>query len=145
MKKIFRHWKSIYLVCCLVYVGWVMHVGQAEFSKVNRQYRVLVSRLEPDLIRTAALEELGAECRRELRQRGILQEDGCAGWSAEVVAAKSTTVADRMEQDRERGLLKVILFYSTFVVIFLLLPPLFLYLFILAIVTLCKNIQLVRR
>lgn len=145
MKRIFRHWKCIYLVCCLVYAGWVTYVGQPEFSRVNRQYRVLASRLEPHRIRTAALKELGVECRRALRQRGILQEDDCTDWPAEVVAAKSITVADRLEQARKRGLVKVVLFYSSFLVLFLLLPPLFLYLFVLAIVTLCKNIQIVRR
>ncbi len=144
MKRIFRHWKSIYLVCCLVYAGWVVYIGQAEFAKVNRQYRVLVARLEPDRVKAAALEELGAECRRELRQRNIPEEGACSSWSPEVVETKRNTIAERLEWDRERGLLKVVLFYSSFVILFLLFPPLFIYLFILAVVTLCKNIKIVR-
>ena len=144
MKKIFRHWKSIYLVCCLVYVGWVIQVGEIEFKKVNRQYRALVNQLEQDRIRTVALEELAADCRRELRQRNTLEEDTCSTWSPEVVEAKSNKVEERMERAKERGFLKVVLFYTSFVVIFLLIPPLLIFLFIFGIVMLCKNIKIVR-
>lgn len=144
MKKIFRHWKSIYLICCLVYVGWVIHVGESEFNKINRQYRALVNQLEPDRIRTVALEELAAGCRRELGERNILEEDACSTWSPEVVEAKSNKVEERVERAKERGFIKVVLFYTSFVVIFLLIPPLLIYLFIFGIVTLCKNIKIVR-
>ncbi len=144
MKKIFRHWKSLYLVCCLVYVGWVIHVGEIEFKKVNRQYRVLASQLEPKRIRAVALQELAAECRRELRGKNTLEEDSCSNWPPEVVEAKIYSVEERMEQDKQRGFIKVVLFYSSFVIIFLLVPPLLLFLFIFGIVMLCKNIEIVR-
>ena len=144
MKKIFRYWKSLYLVCCLVYVGWVLYVGQSEFHKVNRQYQALVNQLQSGRIRTVALDELAAECRRDLWERNILEEDACSTWLPEVVNAKRNTVEERLQQARERGFLKVVLFYTSFVVIFLLIPPLLIYLCIFGIVMLCKNIQIVR-
>ena len=144
MNKIFRHWKSIYLVFCLVYVGWVIHVGEIEFKRVNKQYRVLVKQIEPDRIKTIALEELAAECRRESRVRNILKEDDCSTWSPEVVEAKNNKVEERLHEAKKRGFIKVVLFYTSFVVIFLLIPPLLLYLFIFGIVMLSKNIKIVR-
>ncbi len=145
IKRIFRHWKRIYLVCCLVYVGWVIHAGWPEFLKVNHQYQVLAGRLEPDRIRAIALEELAAECRRGLRQQNIPDDGACSGWSSALVKAKSDEVAERLERARKRGLIKVVLFYSSVVVIFLLFPSLFLYVLVLGVVTLSKNIRIVRR
>ncbi len=144
MKKLFRHWKSIYLVCSLVFIGWVILIGVPEFHKVNRQYGLLVNQLEPERIKAVALKELDAECRRESWKRNLPEEPACPSWSSEVVTAKNNSVKERLEQARERGLIKVALFYGTFVVIVLLTPPLFIYLFILGIITLCKNIKIVR-
>ncbi len=144
MKKLLRHWKSIYLACSLVYVGWVILIGIPEFHKINRQYRVLVSRLEPVRIRAVALEELDSECRRKSWQRNIPEETACSSWSPEVVEARIHKVQERLEQDRKRGFIKIALFYVSLVLIVLLFPPLFTYLFILGIVMVCKNIKIVR-
>ena len=144
MKKVLLHWKSIYMVCCLVYLGWMIQVSQSEFNKINRQYRVLVNQLEQDRIRNVALDELAVECRSELWEQNTVKEDACSAWSPEVIEAKSNKVKERMEQARERGFLKVVLFYSSFVIFFLLIPPLFIFLFILGIIALCKNIKIVK-
>ncbi len=144
MKKLLRHWKSIYLACSLVFVGWVILIGIPEFHKVNRQYRVLVSRLEPVRIRTAALEELDSECRGKSWLRKIPKETACSSWSSDAVEKRIKKVQERRQQDRKRGFIKIILFYVSVVIIILLLPPLFIYLFILGIVMVCKNIKIVR-
>jgi len=72
--KIFRRWKIIYAVCCLVYIGWVIHVGDNEFDRINSQYRRLVSQLDAGRIRTAAIDELITECRRAATDRLDTQE-----------------------------------------------------------------------
>jgi len=144
MKKIFRHWKIIYAVCCLVFIGWIIHVGGNEFDRINGQYRRLVRQLEPGLIRSAALAELAAECRSKPRQRTGLEEDDCSTWASQVVEARMKQVAERHLLAKQRGTVKLVLFYTGFVVIFLLGPVILLYLLIVAAILLYKNIKIVR-
>ena len=143
MKK-FRHWRIIYAVCCLVYMGWIIHVGTNEFDRVNGQYRRLVGQLDADRIRAAALEELIAECRRESAMHLDRQEDGCFSRPPAVLEAREKTVEERRSRARERGIIKLVLFYAGFVLLFLLAPPLFVYLLIVGIIKLYSNIKIVR-
>jgi hypothetical protein len=144
MKKIFRHWKIIYALCCLVFISWMVHVGGNEFDRINGQYRRLVRQLEPSLIRSAAVAELTAECRSEPRQRTGLEEDDCSTWASQVVEARMKEVAERHLLAKRRGTVKLVLFYTGFVAIFLLGPVFLLYLLIVAAILLYKNIKIVR-
>jgi hypothetical protein len=144
MKKIFRHWKILYAVCCLVYIGWMIHVGGNEFDRVNGQYRRLVRQLEPGLIRSAAIAELAAECRSDSRQRTGLEKDNCSTWAPQVVEARMKEVEERHLLAKQRGTVKRLLFYTGFVVIFLLGPVILLYLLIITAILLYKNIKIVR-
>ena len=144
MKKIFRHWKIIYAGCCLVYIGWMINVGGNEFDRINGQYRRLVKQLEPDRIRSAAMEELAFECRKNLQHRVRPEEPDCSSLDPSVLEAKVQAVAERHGRARERGLIKLVLFYTGFVVIFLLAPIILIYLLIAAIILLYKNIKFVR-
>jgi hypothetical protein len=143
MKK-FRHWRIIYAVCSLVYIGWVIHVGTNEFDRINSQYRRLVEQLDAGRIRTAALEELIAECRRESKGRLGLDEDACFTWPPTVVEARGKTIKERQIRAKERGTIKLVLFYAGFVIIFLLGPPLLIYLLIVGFLKLYKTIKIVR-
>ncbi|KPJ99381.1 MAG: hypothetical protein AMJ60_05265 [Desulfobacterales bacterium SG8_35] len=144
MKRIFRHWKIIYALCSLVYVGWVIHVGANEFDRINGQYRRLAEQLDADRIRSAALEELIAECRRESRGRSGLKEDACLSQPLQMVEARGKVIEERRIRARERGTIKLVLFYAGFMVIFLFAPPIMIYLLIVGIITLYKNIKFVR-
>jgi hypothetical protein len=144
MKKIFRHWKIIYVISCLVYIGWMIHVGGNEFDRINGQYRRLAKQLEPARIRTAALEELASECRKDSRQLIGQGEVDCTSWKPAVVEAMMQVIAERQLLAKQRGTIKLVLFYTGFVVIFLLAPVILLYLFIAAGILLYKNIKIVR-
>ena len=139
-----QKWKIIFAVCCLFYVGWVIHVGNNEFDRINSQYRRLVAQLDAGRISSVALEELAAECRRVSKGRTDLAKDACHTWPPAVVEAKEKQVAERLLRARERGIIKVVLFYTGFVSIFLLAPPILVYLLINAIILLYKNIKFVR-
>ena len=143
MKK-FQHWRIIYAVGCLVYMGWMIHVGSNEFDRVNGQYRRIVEQLDTGRIRTGALEELTDECRRESAGRLDRQEADCLSWPPTVVEAREKAVEERRIRARERGTIKLVLFYTGFVVIFLLAPPLFIYLLVVGIIKLYSNIKIVR-
>ena len=143
MKKI-RKWQIIYTVCCLVYIGWVINVGTNEFDRINSQYRRLVAQLDPGRIRTATLEELIAECRKESMVRADPEENVCLSWPPPVVEVRGKEIEERLIQAKERGTIKLVLFYAGFVILFLLGPPLVIYLLIVGIITLKKNIKIVR-
>jgi hypothetical protein len=143
MKKL-RKWQIIYALCCLVYMGWVMHVGTNEFDRINGQYRRLVAQLDAGLIRTGALEELSAECRKNPGRRTGPEEEACLSWPSPVVEAKARDLEVRRIRARERGAIKLVLFYTGFVFIFLLAPPVLIYLLLIGIITLYKNIKIVR-
>ena len=143
MKK-FRHWRIIYAICCLVYMGWVIHVGGNEFDRINGQYHRLVEQLDRGRIRAKALEELIAECRRESAVRLDLQEDACTSWPPSMVEAREKTIEERRIRAKERGTIKLLLFYTGFVLIFLLGPPLFIYLLLVGTIKIYKSITIVR-
>ena len=144
MKKIFRHWKIIYALFCLVYMGWVMHVGTNEFDRINGQYRRLVAQLDAELIRSRALEELTAECFRKSGKSSATEGTPCLSWPSGVVEAKARKIEKLRIRARERGAVKLVLFYTGFVVIFLLAPPVLIYLLLIGIITLYRNIKIVR-
>jgi len=143
MKK-FRHWRIIYAVCCLVYIGWTIDIGTNEFDRINGQYRNLVDQLDAGRIRTKALEELIAECRRESKMRLDRQEDACFSWPPTVVEARGKAIEERLVRAKERGTIKLVLFYAGFVLIFLLGPPLIIYLLIVGIIKLYNSVKIVR-
>jgi hypothetical protein len=142
--KIFRYWKIIYAVCSLVYIGWVINVGSNEFARINDQYSRIVDQLDTGRIRNGALEELSAECRRESRKRPDLEKKACTSWPPAVVEAKGKEIEKRLTRARERGIVKVVLFYAAFVLFFLLGPPLFMYLLLLGFIKLYRSIKIVR-
>ena len=144
MKKFFRHWKIIYAVCSLVYMGWVINVGSNEFDRINGQYRRLVAQLDAGRIKSGALEELTAECRRRSPKSFGLEEDACLSFPPQVVAARGKAIEERRIRAREQGTIKLILFYAGFVVIFLLAPPTLIYLLIAGVISLYKNVKIVR-
>lgn len=144
MKKIFRHWKVIYLVCSLVYMGWIIHVGNIEFYRINSQYRALVAGLEPSRIKTAAVDELTAECFRDLRQQRIAEEKSrCSSWSPALVETKIREIKERRTLAKKRGLNKVILFYAGYITIFLIGPPVFIFLLLAGAIKIYKSVKFV--
>lgn len=142
--KILRYWKIIYLVCSLVYIGWVINVGTNEFTRINDQYRRIVDQLDSGRIKNTALEELSAECRRESKGRPDLEKKACLSWPPAVVEAKGKEIEERWIRARERGLIKVVLFYTGFVLIFLLAPPLFIYLLLVGAIRLYRSVKIIR-
>ena len=144
MKEIFRHWKIIYAVCSLVYMAWVTNVGTNEFDRINGQYRKLVAQLDTSQIKSAVLEELAAECRRKSQENSYLEEDVCLSFPPQTVEAREKIIEERRIRARKRGTIKLLLFYTGFVAIFLLAPPTMLYLLIAAVIALYKNIKIVR-
>lgn len=137
-------WKIIYMLCCLIYMGWVIHVGGNEFDRINSQYQRIIMQLEDDRIRSVALEELTAKCRSLLKQGPGRQQEECSSWPLSVVEAKEQEVRKRVLRARERGIIKVVFFYAGFVLIFLLAPPVLVYLLIAAIILVYRNIKIVR-
>ena len=144
MKKLFRHWKIIYAVCCFAYMGWMIHVGGNEFDRINSQYRHLNDQLDGERIKAGALEELAAECRRDTKDRQDMPEISCSAWPLPVVQAKSAEIEERRSRARERGFIKLMLFYTGFVSIFLVGPPLFIYLLLVGAIKLYRSIKIVR-
>ena len=145
MKKLFQYWRIIYAVCCMVYMGWVIHAGNNEFNRINSQYGRLVAQLDEDRIRSAALDELTADCLRKEKERlEKKKKDDCSTWAPTVVESKQKQVKERFTRAKERGVIKVILFYIGFVLIFLVAPPALLYLIIVVIIKIFKSVQFVR-
>ena len=143
MNKI-RLWKIIYALCCLVYMGWTINVGTNEFDRINGQYRRIIHQLEPGRIKTAAVEELTEECRRVSKWKTGLKVEDCYNWPPFLVEKTEKEIEKRLLRAKERGIIKVVLFYTVFVLIFLLAPPTLIYLLILGIIKLKKTIKIVR-
>ena len=141
--NILRHWKIIYTVCSLVFIGWMIHAGGNEFDRINWQYRRLNQQLEPARVESTALEQLTDECLKS-RARTAPDEASCSAWDASLLEARVKIVAEQRLKAKQRGLIKIVLFYAGFVVIFLLAPVMLIYLLITALILLKKNIKFVR-
>ena len=143
MKKV-KLWKIIYAVCCLIYMGWTINVGTNEFDRVNSQYRAILAQLDQDSIKTKALEELIAECNKESAVQADRQEDACLSLPPAELEAREKKIEKRLLQVRERGRIKLVLFYAGFLLIFLLAPTVLIYLLIIGVIKLKENIKIVR-
>jgi hypothetical protein len=144
-EKIFRHWKILYAVCCLVYTGWMIQVADVEFYRINSQYRQLKAQLHPDRVRQDALEELIRECYQKNMVGGSYEMIDCSTFPDRILEDKIAAVEKRYLEAKQRGTVKATLFYTGFVLIFLLAPMILGYLLIAAIILLYKNIKIVRR
>ena len=125
-------------------MGWTINVGTTEFDRINSQYRRLVEQLKGENIRAVALEVLTTECRMKSKMGGIREENNCLSWPQQVVAVREKAVEKRFLEARERGKIKLVLFYTGFVIIFLLGPPFLIYLLIIGILKLKENIKIIR-
>ena len=144
MRKIFRYWKIIYLAGSLIFMAWIIHVGDHEFDRINSQYRMLVRQLEPEPIRQAAIEELTAACLRKIHGGADPERVNCHSWPDTVTAAKGEEIRERRLRDKEKGLVKMVLFYTGFSVIFLLGPPIIVYLLLVGAIRIYRTVKFVR-
>ena len=125
-------------------MGWVIHAARNEFDTINSQYRQLEAQLDDKLIWKAAIEELRSECLKEAEERPELKEGTCRSWPDSVVEPKALAIEERRIQAKERGFVKVVLFYTWFVAIFLLGPPLFVYLLLIGAIRIYRSVQFVQ-
>ena len=143
MKK-FRKWRIIYWVCCFVYLGWMINLGTNEYDRINSQYRRIANQLDAGRIRTAALEELGTEWCKKSIVRPDLKEDACFSWPPVVVEAREKKIEERLGKAKKQAAIKLVLFYMIFVILFLLAPPLLIYLLIVGVIRVFSSIKFVK-
>jgi hypothetical protein len=157
-----RAWRLLYAICCLIYVGWVTSLSSHDFDRILREYRRIGRQMESGRIQAAARQELIDECRRQSDmerggknfaangRRGGLTGHGapvdleCRSWPPEAVEAKMVQVSERLQERRHRVVRKLLLFSLLFAVIFLFVPPAFIYLLIVGIIKLFRHIRFVR-
>lgn len=158
-----RAWRLFYVLCCLVYMGWVSYLGSNDFGRVQREYRRAGEQVEPGRIHAAALQELLKECRKRseiqpadshaaenVLQNGLTVEGGtadldCLAWPPAVVEAREAEVRARLLESQKRAGWKLLLFSLFFVVIFLILPPVVIYFFMVFIAKLFSAVKIVRK
>lgn len=137
-------WRKVFWGCTLVYAVWVIWLGMNDFRRVHREYQRAEKRTAASWVRETALQELREECRRRLEHAGGRAagdgareearpgkgdgEEECRTWPAQVVVERERAVASRQEELKERAGNKLLLFSLSFVLVFLVLPPAFVYL-----------------
>ena len=149
-----RFWWIAYALCCLVYMVWMVRLGQHDLGMVHSQYQQAGARLQPEHIRKKALQELVDQCRQDARVRGgpgstgnaaiATAEDPCRSWPPAVLERQQHSVQERLAREKSRAQRKLVLFYGAFVIVFLLLPPLILFLPLSAVIWVIKRIRLAR-
>ena len=145
------NWRLGFAVGTLVYVAWVLPLGLHDFEKVHREYRHAAERLRPTQIEVIARQELIEQCKREAMGDEDFRPDGnkaadiaepaCLSWPAAVFEQKRQAVTERLIAERSRAVRKLGLFYFTFVVIFLVLPPLVMYLWLVLLIRIFRSVK----
>jgi len=142
-----------FAVCSLVYVPWLVLLSLNNFDMVHSQYRRAGERLRPAHIAAVALRELTDQCRQEARhgqrlppvgEKGAAAADPCQSLPAAVVEARQKVVQARLAHERSLAGRKLVLFYVSFGVFFLLLPLVFLYLLLFFSSWVFRNIKVIK-
>ena len=148
--KKFLTWRKIFAVSCLVYLVWVVGVSNSNFYMVHREYRWAEMRVQPKWIAKTARQELVDQCRQKAIWSGSRlhasdkDSDPCLSWPPSTVAERQQVVKERLVQERNLAIRKLVLFYVSFGFFFLVMPPAFLYLFLVFVSWLFRNITVVR-
>jgi len=143
-------------------MGWVGYLGSFDFNRVLREYQRAVDKAEPGRIRSAAVAELVAECRQQsaiqagasnttekgpksiMIDKGVPAEQDCLSIPPEKIKARQTEVRERLLDRQKRAGRKLLLFSLFFVGIFLLFPPVIVYVFAVLFVKLFRSVKIVR-
>jgi len=139
-----RRWRLFYAAGYLAYVVWVIHLSINDFGRVHREYRRVEAQQQPARIKKIAGQELFDSCREEaLRTTGLLpkSDEACKSPPAAVLAARQKEVAKRLEDRRKRARNKLVVFYVSFVVMFIVVPPLLVYWLALFIVRIYASVR----
>jgi len=133
-----RDWRIGYAIFCLFYVVWVIYLSLNNFDMVHTRYRLAEERLQPEQIGEIARQELVEKCRKEAKRNDRLRPpedevspapaEDCLSWPAAVLEEQQKVVKERLVVEKSRTARKLVLFYVSFLVIFLLLPLIVLYL-----------------
>jgi hypothetical protein len=144
-------WKIGYGICCLIYAAWMVDLARNNFAMVHNDYRRAEEQLQPDRVKETALQELIDRCRQESRTAGISRKnennasivtsDPCLSWPDDVLQGRQKIVIKRLTVERHGTIKKLLLLYSGFGIIFLIMPPFIFYLLLLFIIWICKGIK----
>lgn len=135
------NWRIGYAIFCVAYAGVVMYLGLDNFDKVHSEYRWARERSQPAQIVKIAHQELVDQCRRKYRRdtkrsdryrentsiSSTEAEDPCFSWPESVLEERRITVAERLETETGKLKRKIIVFYISFGIFFLILPLVILY------------------
>lgn len=128
-------------------------MAQSNFDKVHSEYRSARELLQPERTMAVALEELRTECRRELKRRGSrfrsadtrqadTLSEACLVFPESRVDEHRVAVAERLAVEKDRLRSKMIVFYISFAVFFILLPLGLLYLLLAFLIWLFRDLKI---
>ncbi len=152
-----HNWRIGFAAFSLVYIAWVIYLGLDNFDKVHSEYRWAENRLQPVRVGEIALKELADNCRKETRgemnrgkqylvdsDRTAAEIDVCLNWPQPVLEDRQKKVADRLAEERDRLKRRLVTFYITFGVFFLVLPLVFLYFTLAILIWLFRDLKFMK-
>ena len=147
-------WRLGYGVFCLVYAVWVVYLGLDNFDKVHGEYGQVLENLQPALTEKIARQELAHECRRQAKRGGrsraagdtalALSDDACRSFPATVLEERKKGVAANLLAEEKRFRRKLMVFYGTFGVFFVVLPLVSLYLLLSFLAWIFRDLKFVK-
>lgn len=148
------NWRYGYAVFCLVSAGWVVFLGMDNFAKVHGEYRRAREHQQPARIEKIALQELAAECRRAAKrssrsraagdQAPTVSEEGCRSFPKVLLEERKRVVVANLRAEEKLFRRKLVVFYLTFGVFFVVLPLGFLYLLLSFLIWLFRDMKFVK-
>ncbi|MDH3360164.1 MAG: hypothetical protein OEL55_04765 [Desulfobulbaceae bacterium] len=139
-----QRWRIVYGIGCLIYIVWMVNLSFNNFDMVHTDYRRAGERLQPARLEAIALRELEDDCRTKLRRSGVYEEVGgaCRTFNeADIIAARQE-VRGRLSAERSLFGRKLVLFYISFGLVFLILPLVIIYQLLSLILWLFQNLKI---
>jgi len=145
------NWRIVFGVCSLIYMIVMVYLSGSNFGMVHREYRQAVRQLQPFEVEKTARLELADECRKKEKKGGhSLQTDErktakagvpCLSPPAVDLEKRQKIVRDWLEKKKSGIIQKMVLFYITFAIFFLVLPPVIIYLVLSVFIWIFKSIE----
>jgi len=146
------NWRIGYAVFCIIYTAGIVYLGLDNFDKVHGEYRWARERVKPASVSKITLQELESQCRRKLQRRdgyrtsgdtaSEISEDPCRSFPAVVREERQEAVQSRLLAEKERFLRKLVVFYASFGIFFLVIPLVLLYFLLCFFIWIFKDLKI---
>jgi hypothetical protein len=130
-----------YLAAALIYAAVVFFWGRYDMARINREYRLVSTRLAGDYAMVTAGHEVAAGCRQAAGGIDAAGYGDCLRSAEPLVARRAAVIGQELRSEKEQVVKKLLIFYSLLLLVLILLPVVFVYVMLATLIHICTGIR----